>query len=179
MKKKLLILFLLIAIGFYWDVYAEGKNGFYIENNNTYYYINGEIQKGITKIGEDYYFLGENTGRVVTGWVTSIINGKTYYANKDGKLVDGFQTISGTKYYFSPEDYSLQKGIKQIGEDYYFLGENTGRVVTGWVTSIINGETYYANKDGKLVDGFQTISGTKYYFSPEDYSLQKGVKQIG
>ena len=179
MKKKLLIIFLLIAIGFSRTVYAEEKNGFYRENNNTFYYINGEIQKGITKIGEDYYFLGENTGRVVTGWVTSSNTGKTYYANNEGKLVTGFQTINGTKYYFSPEDCSLAKGLTKIGEDYYFLGENTGRVVTGWVTSSNTGKTYYANNEGKLVTGFQTINGTKYYFSPEDCSLAKGLTKIG
>ena len=154
-------------------------NGWYYENGNTYYYIDGKMQKGVTKIGNNSYFLGENTGKLITGWVTSSINGKVYYSEADGKLKKGFSTISGIKYYFSTEDNSMQKGVTKIGNDSYFLGENTGKVITGWVTSSINGKVYYSESDGKLKKGFSTISGIKYYFSPEDNSMQKGVTKIG
>ena len=157
----------------------EKINGWYHENGNTYYYIAGEMQKGVTKIGDDSYFLGENTGKLITGWVTSSIDGKVYYSESDGKLKTGFTTISGIKYYFSPEDSSMQKGLTKVGNDSYFLGEYTGKLITGWVTSSIDGKVYYSESDGKLKTGFTTISGIKYYFSPEDSSMQKGLTKVG
>ena len=95
-----LVLSFLIVI----NTHAEGKNGFIEENGNTYYYENGELQKGIKEIDGNYYFLGEITGRVVTGMVTAL-DGTKYYANSKGILQTGFQDIEGTRYYFSKEDY--------------------------------------------------------------------------
>ena len=160
------------------NVNAQEKNGFIKENNNTFFYIDGVIQKGVTKIGDDYYFLGENTGRLVTGWVTSSVNGKVYYSGQDGKLYKGFNTVNGVKYYFSEEDCSMQKGVTKIGEDYYFLGENTGRLITGWVTSSLNGKVYYSGQDGKLKSGLIEMNNTKYYFNENDRSGYTGLKEI-
>ena len=155
----------------------QSKNGFVVENGNTYYYIDGKMQKGVTKIGNDSYFLGENTGKVITGWVTSSINGKVYYSESDGKLKKGFSTISGIKYYFSPEDNSMQKGVTKIGNDSYFLGENTGKVITGWVTSSINGKVYYSESDGKLKTGLTEINEEIYFFN-DDGSGYTGFKYL-
>ena len=135
------------------------------------------MQKGLTKVGDDSYFLGEYTGKLITGWVTSSIDGKVYYSGSDGKLKTGFTTISGIKYYFSPEDSSMQKGVTKVGDDSYFLGENTGKLITGWVTSSINGKVYYSESDGKLKTGLTEINEEIYFFN-DDGSGYTGFKYL-
>ena len=161
-------------------------NGWYYENGNTYYYIDGKMQKGVTKIGNDSYFLGENTGKLITGWVTSSINGKVYYSESDGKLKKGLTEINGEIYYFNDDGSGytgfkyleskkntyyfvnsyLKKGITTINGNDYFLGEITGKVCYGWITSSIDGRTYHTNDKGIIEKGIINVDD-KYYFLGE------------
>ena len=144
------------------------------------------MQKGVTKIGNDSYFLGENTGKVITGWVTSSINGKVYYSEADGKLKKGLTEINGEIYYFNDDGSGytgfkyleskkntyyfvnsyLKKGITTINGNDYFLGEITGKVCYGWITSSIDGRTYHTNDKGIIEKGIINVDD-KYYFLGE------------
>ena len=83
-KKNLLFLFF---IGIFFNcivTYADSFSGWKVINDNTYYYIDGILQKGITEINGNMYFLGERTGRLITtGWINAD-NGNTYYVNNKG-----------------------------------------------------------------------------------------------
>ena len=129
-------------ISYYFDENYSLYCGWRFKDNNKYYYINGIMQKGITKIGDNYYFLGETTGKLWYGWVTAL-NGNTYYSKEDG---------------------ILQKGVTKIGDNYYFLGENSYKLRIGWVTAI-NGNTYYTNSNGIIQTGNQIIDNSAYYFN--------------
>lgn len=84
----------------YYDFDADGKmiipapkNGFVEENGATYYYIDGELAKGLTKIGDDYYFFNKSSGKLYKGtrlWVGDNeygIVGGMYDFDADGKMI--------------------------------------------------------------------------------------------
>lgn len=74
-----------------------------------------------------------------------------YYANEDGKILTGKQTINDKTYYF--------------GKD--------GVVRFGWVQ--IESDKYYFNTKGEMVFGEQNIGGTTYNFDEETGKLLKGI----
>ncbi|MCD8105787.1 MAG: L,D-transpeptidase family protein, partial [Lachnospiraceae bacterium] len=78
-----------------------------------------------------------------------------YYFKTNGRMVTGWKTVNGSKYYFSPTG----KGVKK------------GRALTGWKT--ISGNKYYFSSNGKMQTGWVTISGSTYYFN------SSGVLQTG
>lgn len=84
----------------YYDFDADGKmivpaskNGFVEENGATYYYVDGELAKGLTKIGYDYYFFNKSSGKLyksTTLWVGPNdygIEGGMYAFDADGRMV--------------------------------------------------------------------------------------------
>ena len=176
MRKRLFILSIIVLCCFLIPVEAAGKTGFFVENNATYYYENGIIQMGITEIAGEEYFLGEYTGKVQVGFVTSSLTGDTYYTDSTGKIQKGFVSIEGSTYYFDSEG-KLQYGITKIDGEEYFLGEYTGKVQVGFVTSSLTGDTYYTDSTGKIQKGFVSIEGSTYYFDSEG-KLQYGITEI-
>ena len=68
------------------------KNGLVQESDGIYYYVNGKFgPAGITKIGNDYYFVS-STGRVATGsyycWATNCdLPCGNYVFAADGKMI--------------------------------------------------------------------------------------------
>ena len=178
-QKKFCYILLLIAICLIKNVRAEDidlKNGFVQENRYTYYYKNGIIQKGIIQENGNCYFLGEYTGRLQYGWITSSLTGKQYYADSTGILSKGFKIINQDTYFFD-ENNILKRGIIKYENELYFMGEYTGKLQYGWITSSLNGNKYYANEKGKLIVNFQKIGEDTYYFN-SDGVLQLGIKMI-
>lgn len=105
------------------------------------------------------------------GWVQA--EDGTYYYKK-GKMVTGWQTIDGKKYYFRKSGGRMVTGWKTLaGKTYYF--NKKGVLQTGWKT--IGKKKYYFEPDGKMASGWKTLKGKKYYFSRKGV-MQKGWKQI-
>ena len=74
---------------------ADGKmviDGFVDINGGTYYFVKGECAKGLTKIGEDYYFFNAGSGMMykdATMWVPANSYGVEpgmHYFGADGKM---------------------------------------------------------------------------------------------
>ena len=72
----------------------------------------------------------------------------------------------------------MAKGIKQIGDEHYHFGENSGQLKYG-LSKTLNGDEYYSDNEGKLQSGFQDINGARYYFDLNTKIMAKGIKQIG
>ncbi len=73
----------------------DAKNGLIEENGVLYYYINNVRQvSGLTKIGEDYYYISTSTGEVIRGrayWVSvthGIINQGIREFDENGKMLN-------------------------------------------------------------------------------------------
>ena len=113
----------------------------------------GVVQKGITNISGVDYFLGERTGRLITGWVNAD-NGNTYYMNEYGVVQTGIQVIDGQQYQFTSE----------------------GIWISGWQT--IGGYQYYYDLNRNKLTGLQTIASVKYLFNSNGILLHSNVSKI-
>ena len=127
--------------------------------DNMKYYENGKAVTGWKKIGDEYFYF-DSIGNLKTGWIKS--SGKWYYCN-------------ASMYYSSV--------VHIDGKTYIF--DNSGAMIssTGWYkrTHTYDGRSYinwyYVESGGALAEGWKTISGKKYYFSPSMYA--NGGYQIG
>ena len=149
---------------------AEGRmilNGFFDENGSTYYYENGVMAKGFTKIGEDYYFFNAGNGRMYKNiklWVPDNDYGVEpgyYDFDADGKMVqpdvkNGFVEENGSTYYYINGE--MAKGLMKIGEDFYFFNKSSGKMYKGmklWVADYpeygIVGGMYQFDEEGRMV----------------------------
>ena len=161
------------------------------EINGIKYTFDDETGRMVTGFTDDEKYYYNEEGQRVTGWFTD--KGKTYYAspekNKDGEIGEiqtGFVEIDGTKYYFATKTAAdntsftkgeMLKGVQTINKKVYFLGENTGRVVTGWVTADKDGKNYYMNEEGVIQTSWQMISGSTYYLGT-DGAMATGLQTI-
>ena len=194
------------------------QTGLFEYAGNKYYSNeNGELQFGYQTIdGKTYFFSRDKTmyGALKTGKFEidgqyRIFNeylqtglfeyaGNKYYADKDGNIQPGFQTINGKKYFFSGDatrygvmrygwiqyhqyryyldaDGTVVTGYKNIdGRDYMF--DDQGRMDTGFVT--INGNTYYYYVDGTYANDWLQIGNKKYFFNSLGVQIGANVKKI-
>ena len=167
------------------DFDAEGRmivTGFIHAFGATYYYDNGVLAKGFTKIGDDYYIFNASSGKMYSNammWVPDNeygITGGMYEFDDDGKMIrTGFITTGGYTYYY--DNGVLAKGFTKIGDDYYFFNAGSGKMyrdATLWVADNAEygfvGGMYYFGADGKMVlpdiengkKSIVTINGKKY-----------------
>ena len=137
-------------------------SGFVTENDSTYYYDNGVMVKGFTKVYNDYYFFNAGSGKMYkdsTLWVNGgsyDIEGNWHYFGPDGKMLQtGFVNGGGATYYYA--DNKLAKGFTKIGDDYYLFNAGSGKMysdATMWVGDNsygFKGGMYYFGADGKMV----------------------------
>ena len=148
-----------------YDTDGSPLNGLMTLNGKTYYLESGRVRTGSVQVGEDFYTFDDN-GVMQTGWVQNR-NGYTYYYGEDGKMVRGFVTLEGKKYYLNPAprtgSFSVQN--PDTGEyDVYYADEN-GVIQTGFID--VDGHTYYYGEDGKRVGrGLHVIDGDTYLLNP-------------
>ena len=167
------------------DFDAEGRmivTGFIHAFGATYYYDNGVLAKGFTKIGDDYYIFNASSGKMYSNammWVPDNeygITGGMYEFDADGKMIrTGFITTGGYTYYY--DNGVLAKGFTKIGDNYYFFNAGSGKMyrdATLWVADNAEygfvGGMYYFGADGKMVlpdiengkKSIVTINGKKY-----------------
>ncbi len=158
-----------LARGAY-KVAADGKiqlakNGLIVIGEKTYYFVNDEMQYGLQKIEDDFYYFHDKAGYMYAGisiWVSAndkglergrynvaedgkiqvvkngwlVANGKTYYYVDDVALT-GAQEIDGNYYYFSTGDGNMKKD----GAIIWVPADNDGGVPYG---------KYIAGADGVL-----------------------------
>ena len=140
---------------------------------NGWWYDNGDgtYAKNEFKVinGATYYF--DRYGYMVTGWEK--IGGKWYMFNGSGVMQTGWQQIYGAWFYFN-ENGTMQTGWKQIDGLWYYFSES-GAMVTNWQK--LGGVWYYFNASGAMVTGWQS-SGGKWYYLGESGAMQTGWQKI-
>ena len=89
--------------------------------------------------------------------------------NVADKNTKGWQTIDGSKYYYS-DDNTKAVGWTQIDDKWYFFDDN-GKLLTGWISN--DNHWYYSDKDGARMTGWITDNNKKYYL------YNSGIMAIG
>ena len=177
---------------------ADGKmviDGFVDINGGTYYFVKGECAKGLTKIGEDYYFFNAGSGMMYKDanmWVPANDYGVEpgmHYFDADGKMfvpdtVNGKRAIvaENGKLYFTIDGVKMVNGLYELDGAYYFARYDGTLVTNGSAyveTTELSGNGWYGfGADGKLImTGFVTGSGKTYYYA--DGVRAKGLTKLG
>ena len=158
-------------------IFKESGKKYYAQDDCT-------LAKGLTKIGNNYYFFHRKNGRMLKK-VKKKVNGKYYFFQKSGKaardkwvkikgkyyyfLEDGTMAVNQTigEYYVGSDGARLKKvqknSVNKIKGKYYLIDGNGKSYTNCWVT--IGSKTYYAGADGAALIGLQTIGEYKYYFA--------------
>lgn len=142
-------------------LYSDGsvKDGFQKIGNYNYYVNNNYVVKGVREIGGATYYFDKNLGFLVEGFIQD--KNSVYYQDGNGFFEDGWLEKDSKKYYFS--NYKMLKGFNKIGTKTYFLSTVNGQLKTGW--QVLNGNLFYLNDDGTVIDdSWQTIDNKWYYF---------------
>ena len=188
-----------VAAGMH-DFGEDGKmirTGFTTDRTGAiYYYDNGVLAKGFTKIGDDYYFFNKSSGKLykdATLWVADNEYGFAagmYYFNADGKMVipnmeTGKKAIveENGKLYFTIDGARVTSGLYELDGEYYYAGSDGALAVSKSVylsTTFLSGTGWYGfDAEGKLIQtGFVTDSnGYSYYYNQGVRA--KGFTKIG
>ena len=177
---------------------ADGKmviDGFVDINGGTYYFVKGECAKGLTKIGEDYYFFNAGSGMMYKDanmWVPANSYGVEpgmHYFDAEGKMfVPNVETgvkkivAENGKLYFTIDGVKMVNGLYELDGAYYFARYDGTLVTNGSAyveTTELSGNGWYGfGADGKLIKtGFVTGNGKTYYYA--DGVRAKGLTKIG
>lgn len=106
-------------------------------------------------VGSDGRFTGIINN---VGWVTN--NGIRRYYDRNSRIVYGWLTLSGKKYYLDTTTGALQYGWFKVG-NYTYYSDSKGVVQTNtWVGK------KYLKSTGAMATGWLTVDGKRYYFDP-------------
>ena len=139
MKKKLHIHLLLLSLILMFVMIptyqvSASTNGWKLNGQNKYYYVNNKEITGSKKIGKYYYYF-DKTGRMIKNKIIKIKNASYYYRpNGKRSAVKNNQMQIGTKYYYfnSKSQVSFYEGFVTIDKKKYFF-DSSGKSVSGWV----------------------------------------------
>ena len=179
-----------------------GKNWYYVGNdgkplkgsqtiNNVPVYFDpygGRQAKGF--FGNDGYFYDKDSGAKVDLGTNRYVqvNDNWYYVNAEGKILKGDQIIDGVQVNFNPYNGIQTKGElvdsngRVISEENYntyeapskFYDKNSGALVKGQYFSH-DGKWYYADAEGNILKGSQTIDGVDVYFDDDGVQAKDAV----
>ena len=177
---------------------ADGKmsiDGFVEYGGFTYYYYNGTLAKGFTKIGDDYYFFNAASGKMykdIELWVGGNeygIEAGLHYFGSDGKMLvqdveNGAREIveRDGKLYLMIDKSAAPEGLYEIDGEYYYAQADGVLAVDKDIyvtTKLLDGNGWYRfDADGKLIkNGFADCGGFTFYFT--DGIRAKGFTKIG
>ena len=166
------------------DWYYVGNDGKRLKGsqtiNNVPVYFDpygGKQAKG--EFGDNGYYYDQNSGAKVDLGTSRYVqvNDNWYYVNAEGKILKGEQTIDGVQVHFDTKTgqqikggFTDKDGKLVIKEKYYLSGtpmryydKDSGALVKNQYFNH-NGKWYYADAEGNILKGDQTIDGVHVYF---------------
>ena len=172
------------------DWYYVGNDGKRLKGsqtiNNVPVYFDpygGKQVKG--EFGDNGYYYDQNSGAKVDLGTSRYVqvNDNWYYVNAEGKILKGEQTIDGVQVHFDTKTgqqikggFTDKDGKLVIKEKYYLSGtpmryydKDSGALVKNQYFNN-NGKWYYADAEGNILKGSQTIDGVHVYF--DSYGVQ-------
>ena len=144
-------------------VYADG---------NTYYFVDGVMQKGIIEIDGKKYHFGELSGILKKGWSITL-DKREYYSDNNGVMQFGWVNADGNTYYIGED--GAYKGIYEIDGKKYHFGEIYKGLKKGWSITLDKRE-YYSDNNGVMQFGFVNADGNTYYIGED--GAYKGIYEI-
>ena len=155
--------------------FSEEKNGLYHLGSNTYFYIDGVMQKGAFEYEGNIYFASNSTGALKTG-------GYYVYADNSNGLInaDGYYNFDSDGKLLNPptEDDMKKTGLIRDFDGEIRLYQN-GRATYGGLVKDSAGNYYYVNSSLRAVRSCSyTISKTNDLLPSGTYDFDKDGKMI-
>ena len=154
-----------------------------VDGFQVFFNDSGKQAKGV--FGNDGYYYDKNSGAKIDLGTNRYVqvNDNWYYVNAEGKILKGDQIIDGVQVNFNSYNGIQTKGEfvdskgRAISEKNYntyeapskFYDKNSGALVKGQYFNH-NGNWYYADAEGNILEGEQTIDGVHVYF--DSYGVQ-------
>ena len=154
-----------------------------VDGFQVFFNDSGKQAKGV--FGNDGYYYDKNSGAKIDLGTNRYVqvNDNWYYVNAEGKILKGDQIIDGVQVNFNSYNGIQTKGEfvdskgRVISEKNYntyeapskFYDKNSGALVKGQYFNH-NGNWYYADAEGNILKGSQTIDGVHVYF--DSYGVQ-------
>jgi len=174
------------------DWYYVGNDGKRLKgsqtiNNVPVYFdpYDGKQAKGV--FGNDGYFYDKDSGAKIDLGTNRyvFINENWYYLNEEGKILKGDQTIDGVQVHFDPYygnqikgEFTDSNGHAVKANSYTspvkFYDKDSGALVKGQYFSH-DGKWYYADAQGNILKGSQTIDGVHVYFDDDGVQAKDAV----
>ena len=186
--------------GKYWcgeDGFIVG-NGFVDIDGSTYYFKDYKRAKGLTKIGDDYYLFNAGNGKMykdATMWVGANdygIESGMHYFDKDGKMFipapeSGTEIVEEDgKLYLKVDGVIMKDGLHEVDGEYYYAQKDGTLAVdkTIWVdqrNGLIpeKGDWHYFDAEGKLQQTGFVDGGDGYTYYYDKNVLALGFTKIG
>lgn len=156
------------GVWYYFGSNAAGVDGVQTIDGKKYFFRNGRMCTDYAVDADQKNYICRADGTIAelknNDW--TLVDGNYYYV-KDGKVLkESTQKIGNALYAFDSNGVMMHNGFCSLnvgGENYMFYAKDNGAlVVSDWK---FNGTFwYYFDKNGRSVNGVQTISGKKYYF---------------
>ena len=163
------------------DWYYVGNDGKRLKgsqtiNNVSVYFdsYSGKQAKG--EFSDNGYYYDKDSGAKVDLGTSRYVqvNDNWYYVNAEGKILKGEQTIDGVQVHFDPYygnqikgEFTDSNGHAVKANSYTspvkYYDKNSGALVKGQYFSH-DGKWYYADAEGNILKGSQTIDGVHVYF---------------
>ena len=159
-----------------------------VDGMQVFFNDSGKQAKGV--FGNDGYFYDKDSGAKVDLGTNRYVqvNDNWYYVNAEGKILKGDQIIDGVQVNFNPYNGIQTKGElvdsngRVISEENYntyeapskFYDKNSGALVKGQYFSH-DGKWYYADAQGNILKGSQTIDGVDVYFDDDGVQAKDAV----
>ena len=159
-----------------------------VDGIQVFFNDSGKQAKGV--FGNDGYYYDKNSGAKVDLGTNRYVqvNDNWYYVNAEGKILKGDQIIDGVQVNFNSYNGIQTKGEfvdsngRVISEENYntyeapskFYDKNSGALVKGQYFSH-DGKWYYADAQGNILKGSQTIDGVDVYFDDDGVQAKDAV----
>ncbi len=175
MKKLIIALMFLFCVGGFFVHEIESQASTEVQNEENVENEEKEEKKSILFVEDGKTYYADENGKLVKNQFLKV--GKnTYYFGKTGAALTGWQTIKKNKYYFDKTGV-MQTGKEKIGKRYYFFNKEGVLWMDGWKT--IDGKKhYFSEKNGAAITGWKEFKHKKYYFDDEGV-MQTGFTKVG
>lgn len=154
-------------------------NTFFMVGDSWYYAdANGILAKGETKVNSQVLYFDKETGAQVKGQFVTDEQGRTaYYASDSGsKQISGFFTTGQNAWYYADANGVLAKGQQTINGQVLYFDEKTGQQVKGKFVTDSKGTRFYDADSGALVvNAFlekSTNSNEWFYMGSDGYAVK-------